>query len=136
MIVNPLPPTGELLRDMSALEKEHGPVLSIVLPTASGLEHKIFLTALARAFPIDDLWICPGQWSFPLNMPLDIVGIPRRRTKILFEQGYPHYESCDWLPLGPLDIGLGRFQEVSCFHKPSYSLLITDALISIDFQPP
>ena len=136
MLVNPLPPTGELLRKLSVLEKIHGPVLTIVLPTASGLEHKISLPALARAYPKSDLWICSGQWSFPLNLPLDLVGIPQSRTRILQEDGYPHEESCVWISLGPLDLGLGRFQEVSCFHKPSKSLLVTDALISINPTPP
>ena len=37
MLVNPLPPTTELCAGLRALEAEHGPVLSIVLPTASGL---------------------------------------------------------------------------------------------------
>ncbi|WP_320667779.1 DUF4336 domain-containing protein [Prochlorococcus sp. MIT 1307] len=136
MLVNPLPPTEELLRSLNKLEKEHGPVQTIVLPTASGLEHKIFLPAMARAFPEAELWICPGQWSFPLNIPLDLVGIPRRRTKVLLEDGVPHEDTCSWFSLGPLDLGLGRFQEISCFHKQSNSLLVTDALIAINNEPP
>ena len=35
MLVNPLPPTAELLTGLRALEAEHGPVCTIVLPTAS-----------------------------------------------------------------------------------------------------
>ena len=136
MLVNPLPPTGELLRDLYLLQEEHGPVLTIVLPTASGLEHKISLPALSRAFPKANLWICPGQWSFPLNLALDLVGIPKNRTMILLDDGYPHQESCKWFSLGPLDIGLGRFQEFACFHIPSKALLVTDALVSIDPEPP
>ena len=38
--------------------------------------------------------------------------------------------------MGPIDIGLGRFQEVACFHKPSHALLVTDALVGIGTQPP
>ncbi len=136
MLMNPLPPTGELLHYLGELEKEHGPVLTIVLPTASGLEHKISLPALARAFPNANLWICPGQWSFPLNLPLSLIGVPDKRTKTLLNDGFPHEESCKWLPLGPLDLGLGRFQEYSCFHNPSNALLVTDALVSIDPEPP
>ena len=75
MLFNPLPPTNELRRALLELEKKHGPVLTIVLPTASGLEHKISMPALARAFPKANLWICPGQWAFPLNIPLDWIGI-------------------------------------------------------------
>ena len=136
MLVNPLPPTKELLRDLSLIEEKHGPVLTIVLPTASGLEHKISLPALARAFPNAKLWVCPGQWSFPLNVSLDFIGIPSNRTNTLSEDGFPHPEDCSWFSLGPLNIGLGRFQEFSCFHKASNSLLVTDALVSIDPNPP
>ena len=136
MIINPLPPTKELLRDLDGLQKKFGPVKTIVLPTASGLEHKIALPALARAFPNAKLWLCPGQWSFPLQLPLSWLGIPFSRTNILFADGLPHTDVCDWLSLGPIDIGLGRFQEISCFHKPSKSLLVTDALVGIKSTPP
>ncbi len=136
MIVNPLPPTIELLSSLNQLEKIHGPVLTIVLPTASGLEHKVSLPSLARAFPQASIWVCPGQWSFPVGLPLSWLGIPGKRTKFLLEDGVPHGETCQWLSLGPIDIGLGRFQEVACFHQPSGSLLVTDALIGIESTPP
>ena len=136
MIFNPLPPTKELLDGLFTLISKYGPIKTIVLPTASGLEHKVSLPSLARAFPDAQLWICPGQWSFPLPLPLDWLGIPKTRTKVLIEEGFPHEESCKWLSLGPLDIGLGRFQEISCYHKPSRSLLVTDALVGISVNPP
>ncbi len=136
MIINPLPPTDELLRDINVLQEKIGPVKTIVLPTASGLEHKIGLPALARAFPNSKIWVCPGQWSFPIQLPLDWLGIPSKRTNILLADGFPYSDYCDWLSLGPIDIGLGRFQEISCFHKPSKSLLVTDALVGIEETPP
>tara|TARA_Y100001968_G_scaffold332899_1_gene392912 strand:- start:1516 stop:2721 length:1206 start_codon:yes stop_codon:yes gene_type:complete len=136
MILNPLPPTKELLEKISQLQKDHGPVKTIVLPTASGLEHKISLPALARCFPKSKLWICPGQWSFPFDLPLDWLGIPKKRTNILFSDGLPHKDICEWISLGPINIGLGRFQEISCYHKPSKSLLVTDALVGISEEPP
>lgn len=136
MIYNSLPPTPELLNDLLQLEEKYGQVISIILPTASGLEHKISFPALARAFPKALLWICPGQWSFPFDLPLSWLGIPSTRTKLLFADGFPHTDCCDWFSLGPLDIGLGRFQEVSCYHKKSQSLLVTDSLIGIEASPP
>ena len=89
MLFNPLPPTKELVNEIEKLIIDHGPVKLIVLPTASGLEHKIGLPALARIFNEADIWICPGQWSFPVNLPLDFLGIPSSRTKVLFENGTP-----------------------------------------------
>ena len=136
MIINPLPPTDELLKEINVLQKKIGPVRTIVLPTASGLEHKVALPALARAFPDSKIWVAPGQWSFPFQLPFDWLGIPANRTNILLADGFPHSDYCDWFSLGPIDIGLGRFQEISCFHKPSKSLLVTDALVGIEETPP
>ena len=136
MIINPLPPTDELLRDIDVLVKKIGPVKTIVLPTASGLEHKIGLPALARAFPNAKIWVCPGQFSFPFQLPFDWLGIPSNRTNILLADGFPYEDFCEWISLGPIDIGLARFQEICCFHKPSKSLLVTDALVGIEETPP
>ncbi|MGC6483461.1 MAG: DUF4336 domain-containing protein [Synechococcus sp.] len=136
MLVNPLPPTAELLSHLKRLEAVHGPVCTIVLPTASGLEHKLPLGPLARAFPQAMVWVCPGQWSFPVQLPLAWLGVPARRTKVLLEDGVPHPDVCDWISLGPLDLGVGRFQEISCLHRPSGALLVTDALVGISATPP
>ena len=136
MLVNPLPPTAELRQAIAGLEQQHGPVQTIVLPTASGLEHKLPLGPLARAFPDAEVWVCPGQWSFPVQLPLAWLGVPARRTKVLLEDGVPHGDVCEWFSLGPLDLGVGRFQEVSCFHRPSGALLVTDALVGISSEPP
>jgi len=136
MLVNPLPPTGELRQAIAGLEQQHGPVCTIVLPTASGLEHKLPLGPLARAFPDAEIWVCPGQWSFPVQLPLAWLGVPSRRTKVLFDDGVPHGDMCEWLSLGPLDLGVGRFQEISCLHRPSGALLVTDALVGISAEPP
>ena len=136
MLVNPLPPTRQLRALVADLEAHHGPVRSIVLPTASGLEHKLPLAPLARAFPDAELWVCPGQWSFPVQLPLSWLGVPSRRTKVLLDDGVPHGDVCQWFSLGPLDLGVGRFQEISCLHRSSGALLVTDALVGISAEPP
>lgn len=136
LLYSPLAPTQEVIEFICQLEQSYGHVKTIVLASSSGLEHKIFLPALARAFPAADLWISPQQWSFPLDLPLSWLGFPRSRTHILFQDGLPHSEEIDWLPLGPLNLGLGTFLEVACYHRSSNALLITDALVSIPQQPP
>jgi len=136
MLYAPVAPTAELLRHLRDIEALHGPVCTIVLPTASGLEHKLPVPAMARAFPQAELWITPGQWSFPLQLPPAWLGFPRARTHVLGEQGYPHAEELRWQALGPIDLGLGRFHELTCLHQASGALLITDALVSINRQPP
>ena len=136
MLINPLPPTKELVNELKKLISIHGKVKTIVLPSASGLEHKIGLPALARIFKDAEIWLCPGQWSFPINLPLDFLGIPSKRTRILFEDGTPYKDVCTWSSLGPINLGLGRYQEVSCYHSPTRTLIVTDAIIGINSKPP
>ena len=136
VIINPIPPTKELIFELNKLIKVYGEVSTIILPTASGLEHKIGLPALARIFNKSTIWLCPGQWSFPVNLPLDFIGIPSKRTKIFFDDGTPFNEHFKWTSLGPINLGLGRFQEVTCFHKSTGTLHVTDAVIGIESNPP
>ncbi len=136
MLINPLPPTKELVNELEKLIAIHGIVKTIVLPSASGLEHKIGLPALTRIFKDAEIWLCPGQWSFPINLPLDFLGIPSKRTKILFEEGTPYRDSFKWTSLGPLNLGLGNYHEVCCFHYLTRTLLVTDSIVGIDSNPP
>ena len=136
LLYAPVAPTAELRQELAQLERAHGPVLSIVLPSSSGLEHKLPVPAMARAFPEATLWVTPRQWSFPISLPLSWLGFPARRTKVLFEQGLPHGDELDWRALGPLNLGLGTFMEAACLHRSSGSLLVTDALVRIDLDPP
>ena len=136
MLYAPVPPTREVLRALRDLEQRHGPVRSIVLPTASGLEHKLPVPAMARAFPDAEVWVTPGQWSFPVQLPLRWLGFPARRTRVLGEDGTPHSDALQWISLGPIDLGLGCFQELACLHRPSGALLLTDALVAINAEPP
>ena len=136
LLYGPVAPTRELLAQLRQLETTHGPVTTIVLATSSGLEHKLPLPALARAFPRAQVWVSPGQWSFPLRLPLRWLGFPAGRTQTLFEDGLPHGDQLLWDSLGPVDLGLGCFQDVSCLHKASGSLLVTDALVAIGPEPP
>lgn len=136
LLYSPLPPTQEVLSFIHDLEQSHGSVKTIVLATSSGLEHKISLPALSRAFPDAEIWISDHQWSFPLDLPLPLLGVPRSRTHVLFRDGIPHSDEINWLALGPLNLGLGTFLEVACHHRSSGALLITDALVSIPKKPP
>lgn len=77
------------------------PVGYIILPTFA-IEHKIYLGPFARQFPnaqvstqstscrlslflkiakpwclFGQVWVSPRQWSWPLNLPLRLLGVPR-----------------------------------------------------------
>lgn len=136
MVYGPLPPTPEVVAALRQLEAEQGPIHSIVLGTASGLEHKLPAPALARAFPRATLWVTDQQWSFPLRLPPSWLGFPRERTRALVRDGLPHSEQLSWITLGPLDLGLGPFLEVACVDQATGALLVTDALVAIQAAPP
>lgn len=136
LLYAPLPPTAELLARLRQLEGQHGPVLSIVLATSSGLEHKLPVGPLMRACPGATLWISERQWSFPLQLPSSWLGFPAGRTRTLGPQGFPHPDQLDWIALGPIDLGLGTFHELACVDRASGTLLVTDALVSIPGAAP
>lgn len=138
LIYAPVAPTPECLRLVRELVAEHGEVKYILLPTISGVEHKVFVGPFARYFPAAQVFVAPGQWSFPLNLPLSWLGFPPRRTQILPADSaqVPFAAEFDYAILGPLDLGLGSFAEVAVFHKRSRTLLVTDAVLSVPVDPP
>ena len=85
LIYAPVAPTPECLRLVNELVAEHGEVKYIILPTISGVEHKVFVGPFARQFPHAQVFVAPNQWSFPLNLPLSWLGLPAKRTQILPE---------------------------------------------------
>jgi hypothetical protein len=138
LVYAPVAPTTECIRLVNELVAKHGPIKYIILPTASGLEHKVFVGPFARRFPQAQVFIAPGQWSFPINLPLKWLGFPANRTYILPESSgkTPFANDFDCAILGPIDLGLGSFTEVAFFHRRSRTLLVTDSLISISENPP
>lgn len=134
----PIAPTAECVRLVRELEAKYGKVRYIILPTISGLEHKAFIGPFARQFPTAQLYIAPGQWSFPLNLPLRWLGFPTQRTQVLPADPAqtPFADEFDYAMLGPLDLKLGWFGEVAFCHRRSQTLLVTDTLISLPATPP
>jgi hypothetical protein len=138
LIYAPIAPTPECIRLVKELVAEHGDVKYIILPTISGLEHKIFVGPFARKFSNAQVFVAPKQWSFPINLPLSWLGFPKRRTQVLppNSSDTPFANEFDYAILGPIELGPGRFAEVAFFHKRSRTLLVTDIVLSIPEAPP
>jgi hypothetical protein len=138
LVYAPVAPTLECIRLVEELVAEHGDIKYIILPTISGLEHKVFVGPFARRFPNAQVFIAPSQWSFPLNLPLSWLGFPPTRTQVLPADSNqaPFGEQFDYAILGPIDLGPGRFAEVAFFHKRSHTLLVIDSVISVPAEPP
>lgn len=138
LVYAPVAPTPECLGLMRELIREHGEVKYIILPTISGVEHKVFVGPFARKFPQAQVFVAPGQWSFPINLPLSWLGLPAKRTHILPQdsRNTPFWNEFDYKILGPLALGIGRFAEVVFLHRRSQTLLVTDTIVSIPDTPP
>jgi hypothetical protein len=138
LVYAPVAPTGECLKLVNELVVIHGDVRYIILPTISGLEHKVFVGPFAREFPQAQVWITPEQWSFPINLPLSWLGFPIERTYTLpaNSRQTPFGEEFDYAILDTIDLGPGQFAEVAFFHRRSRTLLVTDSIISISIEPP
>lgn len=134
----PVAPTKECLRLLEELVVEHGEIKYIILPTISGVEHKVFIAPFARKFPQALVYVAPDQWSFPLNLPLSWLGLPDHRTATLPEDSsqVPFADQFDYAILPTVDLKLGYFSEVAFFDKSSGSLLVTDSIVAISADPP
>ena len=138
LVYAPVAPTGECLQLVNELVAIHGDVKYIILPTISGLEHKVFVGPFAREFPQAQVWVAPDQWSFPINLPLSWLGFPRERTHVLplDSSGTPFGDEFDYAILATIDLGPGQFAEVAMFHRRSRTLLLTDSIVAIPTEPP
>jgi hypothetical protein len=138
LVYSPVAPTVECVRLVRELEQAHGPVKYIILSTVTGIEHKVFVGPFARKFPQAEVYVTPGQWSYPLNLPLPWLGLPRDRTRLLPQDSsqVPFADQVDYVALQPINLGLGPFAETACYHRASRTLMVTDSVVSIPKEPP
>lgn len=137
LVYAPVAPTTECIRLVNELVAVHGDVKYIILPTSSGLEHKVFVGPFARCFPNAQVFVAPHQWSFPFNLPLSWLGFPQKRTQVLPEDSRqaPFADEFDYAVLD-INLGRGSFAEVAVFHKRSRTLLVTDSVLGVPEEPP
>ena len=151
---NPVAPTPQLLQMMKDLEAKHGPVKHIVLGSVA-LEHKATFGPFCQNFPDATVWIQPGQWSFPLDYPISVLGVTQKGEKFrelpvpgkavsksIFKSsekyGPPEWQDeIDYEVLGPFAFqSVGGFSETAFYHKASKTLLVTDTVVSVSKDPP
>jgi hypothetical protein len=138
LIYAPVAPTPECVRMLNGLVALYGEVKYIILPTVSGVEHKVFAGPFARCYPRAQVFVAPHQWSFPLDLPLTWLGLPWGRTQRLPQdpKQAPFYADFDYAILGPIGLGVGPFEEVAFFHRSTGTLLVTDTVLSVSVEPP
>ena len=140
-VYNPVAPTKECLKIVRGLEEQHGQVQHIVLGTV-GLEHKALAGPFSQYFQNANIWIQPGQWSFPINLPSQLLGFPigsRTIREIPLDDASdnPWASDFEFRVLGPLRFkSVGAFSETAFFHRDTKTLLVTDIIVKVGDQPP
>ncbi|CAL6437581.1 unnamed protein product [Bathycoccus prasinos] len=161
---NPLAPTEEffqLVESCAADGGEYAPssssasssssarVASIVVPTYA-LEHKIFARDAHERWPEAEIWVAPGQFSFPVeNIPNAYVYGTESNVFVLSESNDEarmatkqpawkdeiNYETLD---VGAFNVANKNIQIKECafFDVKTGMLIVTDALAKIPLTPP
>lgn len=138
LVHNPVGPTQECLDMVRELEAAHGKVSVILLPTL-GIEHKGTCSVFASYFRGAEVFVQPGQYAFPLNLPtLFFFPFGQRVKEIPMDASEaPWFDTLDHKSLGPLKPrGVGGFGETAFFHRDSGTLLVTDTIVRVDDEPP
>merc|ERR1719410_296136 len=142
---------------MHRLEEKYGRVRHIVLGSVA-LEHKATFGPFAQQFPAATVWLQPGQWSFPISLPAEFLGVSQRGpglreipvpSKPASSSLYRHFAQKatspdpEWLSdlsyevLGPFQFkSVGAFSETAFFHHSTKTLIVTDTVVSITDDPP
>jgi hypothetical protein len=138
-VYNPVAATPEFVDMLKDLISRHGPLKHIVVGSVA-LEHKVYAGVLAQKFPKAQVWLTPGQYSFPINLPVSFLGFPSSRTKIVPqrpEDAPPEWnKDFDFLTLGPFRSRDGAFGETVFRHKESKTLIVTDTVLEVTEEVP
>lgn len=131
---DPIAPTEECVE----LLREIGGEVKYAVLSTTQYEHKIFAPAFTRKFPNCQLWIAPGQFSFPLPLPNAFLGLFPKG--VLGDDANPppwrdEIES-ELLFLPPLFWHNYTYSECAFYHKDSESILVTDAAVYVGDTAP
>lgn len=138
-VYNPIAATKELLGMVQTLVDQYGPIKYIALGSVA-LEHKVYAGVFAQKFPTAKVYVQPGQYSFPTNLPIPYLGFPVGRTldmpRSLDDAPEEWKTDFDFLTLGPIISKDGAFGETVFFHRPTKTLLVTDTVVEVSEDVP
>jgi hypothetical protein len=137
-VYNPVAATPEVVGMIRELERKYGEVRHIVLGSVA-IEHKVYCGVFAQKFTNAEVWVQPGQYSFPNNLPMPWLGFPADRTKMIpwrREDAPSDWSEFEFQTLGPLISKDGAFGETVFFHKPTETLLVTDTVLEVTDEVP
>mmetsp|Transcript_27448 Transcript_27448/g.40309 ORF Transcript_27448/g.40309 Transcript_27448/m.40309 type:complete len:531 (-) Transcript_27448:145-1737(-) len=139
LVYNPIAATKELLGMVDKIVQQHGPIKHVVLGSVA-LEHKVYAGVFAQKFKDAQVWIQPGQYSFPTDLPTSFLGFPSGRTHIMptsMDDAPSDWKAdIDFLTLGPFISRDGSFGETVLYHKPTKTMLVTDTVVDVSPEVP
>jgi len=135
---NPIAPTEECV----ALMEELGMPVKYIVLGSTQYEHKIFVGPFSRRWPDAKIWVVNQQWSWPLDLPVALLGVFTAGELKDGATDLPWADEIEQKVFSPtqrLGTGVGlNYSAAECafFHKRSKTLLCTDALIYVPEDPP
>jgi len=140
LVYNPIAATPECVQMVRDLEAQYGPVKHIAVGSVA-LEHKVYAGVFAQKFPTAQVWLQPGQYSFPVNLPDTFLGFPAGRTRTMprsIDEAPADWQSngLDVAILGPIISRDGAFGETVLLHRPTKTLLVTDTVVQVTDEVP
>lgn len=138
-VYNPIAATNELVLMVRDLVEQYGPVKYIAVGSVA-LEHKAYAGVFAQKFPTAEVYLQPGQYSVPVNLPEPFLGFPLGRTFTMpqtpEEAPEEWRDEFDWATLGPIISRDGAFGETVFHHKATKTLLVTDTAVQVTDEVP
>jgi hypothetical protein len=130
---NPIAMTQESMAFIQDLVQQYGPLRHIVIGSVA-LEHKVYAADWIRTYPSTTLWLQPGQYAFPSDLPNSFLGFPMDRTRTIptttISDAPDEWQSIfDIATLGPIISRDGAFGETVFLHRPTETLLVTDTAL-------
>lgn len=142
----PLAPTMEFFELVETGIPDHRGVEHVVVPTYA-FEHKIFAKDALRRWPDARLWVAPGQFSFPVEVP-SRVAFGREPDGVLggAADGGGVGDVPPWIDeISVRILKAGKFalagkdvtiREATFYHAASRTMIVTDALARVPYEIP
>ncbi|KAA8494920.1 hypothetical protein FVE85_3161 [Porphyridium purpureum] len=128
---SPIAPTEECVN----LVKELGGDVEFIILGTYAYEHKIYAAPFSRKFPDAKVYTVKC-WSWPINLPNAFFGIFADGELRNDDRSTPWADEIEQKVIGPATLGIAPYSEAAFFHKPSKTLIVTDAVVHIPRSPP
>lgn len=121
-INNPVAPTQECLDMVRSIASRYNATVKHIVLSSLALEHKGTTGAFSSYFPQSTVYLQPGQYAFPLDLPSWLFFPLGKQLKMIPERSEdaPWADEIDHAVLPTLKPkGPGGYAETAFFHKPT-----------------